>query len=199
MLKANPERTSDVYAQPALRSWYDLLATLMQQRQSGNDLHELADFAIAFGHHLNLNDRDIALLEGGAYVHDVGKLLIPIGVLEYPGKLSRQQQRVMRSHVNLGAQALQLMPALKAFEMFVLHHHERFDGSGYPKKLVGDRIPYLVRVFSLCDVWLALRSQRSYKQAYSCEESIDIMQSEAGAGLHDPELVDRLVGFVGVQ
>ncbi|MBY6017050.1 response regulator [Halomonas denitrificans] len=125
-----------------------------------------------------------------APLHDIGKIGIPDAILGKPGKLNDAEWQVMKTHTELGAQLLEGDDAsvMVMARAIALHHHERFDGAGYPHGLVGDAIPLEARIVAIADVFDALVSVRPYKPALSLEQAIAIIEQSAGTHL-DPTLV----------
>jgi putative two-component system response regulator len=149
------------------------------------------------GFYLDLiEDSFIETIEKASPLHDIGKVGIPDYILLKPGKLTEEEFVIMKSHVEIGYQTLEKMEkqypnnALVKMGMEIaLNHHERWDGSGYPKGKAGESIPLAARIMSLADVYDALRSKRVYKEAYTHEKSMEIIL--AGKGSHfDPLLVE---------
>lgn len=138
----------------------------------------------------DLGDADLLAVQMGALVHDIGKIGIPDQILNKPGPLSTRERVQIERHPEIGAQILRPLPALSAVVPLVLHHHERWDGSGYPHGLKGAAIPRGAQIISLCDVWNALTSDRSYRPAMSDEKARDIISKGAGVEW-DARLVDQ--------
>ena len=127
-------------------------------------------------------------------LHDVGKLGIPDAILRKPGSLTPEEWVVMRQHSTLGGRILMNSSSelLRAGHSIALTHHEKWDGSGYPKGLRGEEIPLQGRICAIADVFDALTSERPYKKAFSNEKAFEIL--EEGKGKHfDPELIDKFV------
>lgn len=129
--------------------------------------------------------RDLAL---GALLHDIGKMHTPDYILLKPDKLTAAEWEIMREHPVVGAKQLERFPLLKPAIPVVLHHHERWDGAGYPHKLAGDEIPLLARLFALVDAFDAMSSDRPYRKASSYAEIRAEIERCAGAQF-DPALV----------
>lgn len=149
--------------------------------------------ALRLAEALGLGEPALTHLRWGAYLHDLGKLAIPDAILKKPGKFTPEEWEQMKTHVTLGeaiARRLGFLPP-EVLEV-IRHHHERWDGGGYPDGLEGVDIPLLARIFALADIYDALTSERPYKRAWSPEEAL--AELERGAGRHfDPELAQIFV------
>jgi len=138
----------------------------------------------------------ISLLECCAPLHDIGKVGIPDRILQKPGKFTPDERRIMQTHTVIAAQvlkkvAMQHSGALGFLHMAIdvaRHHHERFDGQGYPDRLAGDQIPLAARIVAIADVYDALRSPRVYKDGMSHAAALDILLGEVGH--FDPALLE---------
>ncbi len=142
-----------------------------------------------------LSCEQIKLIGMGAVTHDVGKLAIPDAVLNKKGRLTPEEFELMKTHAAKGAQLLSNIPQMREHSAYAyaydiaLHHHERWDGRGYPDGLVGDQTPIWTQVVALADVYDALVSKRCYKDAYSPSQAMDmILQGQCGA--FNPKLLD---------
>ncbi|WP_338015465.1 HD-GYP domain-containing protein [Dyella acidiphila] len=124
----------------------------------------------------------------GALLHDIGKLALPDSILIKPGKLDDEEIRVMRTHPRIGHDMLQRIDFLRGASAIPYSHHERWDGTGYPRGLAGEEIPLAARIFSVVDVWDALSFPRVYKPAWPEAEVLKYLREAAGAQL-DPKLV----------
>lgn len=128
----------------------------------------------------------------GAMLHDLGKIGIPVEILEYPGKLSPQAMTVMRTHVDLTEHILGDNVSEKV-KQIALRHHEKLDGTGYPKGLNGKDLDAPQRIVAVADIISALTGTRSYKDSFPKEKTISILEDMAGNGLVDPEIVSMFV------
>ena len=143
----------------------------------------------ALGRALGLEANLIDELRQGAYLHDIGKLSIPDQILLKPGPLTADEWKIMQLHAATGAAIAAHIPNLSAGALAVIHsHHERWDGTGYPATLAGEEIPFLARIFTVCDVYDALTSERPYKRAWTVEETRTELLSQAGRQF-DPPIV----------
>jgi cyclic di-GMP phosphodiesterase len=134
---------------------------------------------------------DVEMIKLSAPLHDVGKIGIPDSILLKPGKLSKSEIGVMRSHAQIGTEILSRseVPELRLGETIALNHHERWDGGGYPNGLAGAAIPLAARIVSIADVFDALVHERPYKPAWSIKDAVAEIASPRGDQF-DPQLVD---------
>lgn len=181
-------------SQDLLESNLDLMRTLgsaIALRDSDTDTHNyrVALYSIRLAEAVALPSADIADLVVGAFLHDVGKVGIPDAILLKPGPLTAEEFRVMREHPLLGESIVKNSHWLAGARTIVRHHHERYDGSGYPDGLVGNGIPLPARLFAVVDVFDALTTRRPYKPALTLDTALEIMQSDM-AGKLDPKLLD---------
>jgi putative two-component system response regulator len=166
---------------------------------TGDHCERLVQQGKNFGHFLGLSRLEQRDLTWGAYLHDIGKVGIPDAILLKPGKFTLDELQIMRQHVLIGEQICQPLRTMQGVLPIIRHHHERWDGSGYPDGLRGDQIPFLAQVFQLIDVYDALSSERPYKKSYSREEALNVMTQEMERGWRNPELMQRFIEFLGAQ
>lgn len=172
------------------------LALEFKDGETAGHTDRVTSLALRIGHLMGLDDTTLAHLRWGAYLHDVGKLAVPDAILLKPGALDEQEWNVMRSHVTHGqriAVALSFVP--QAALDLVAHHHERWDGRGYPDRLAGDAIPPLARIFAVVDVYDALTSERPYKRAWTHDEAVREIEANAGRQF-DPVVVNAFLRAV---
>lgn len=163
---------------------------------TGDHCDRLVRLGQSFGSFLDLSRHEIRDLVWGAYLHDIGKVGIPDSVLLKRGQLSEEEWTIMRQHVLIGEQICQPLRTMRGVVPIIRHHHERWDGSGYPDHLTGNAIPYLAQVFQLLDIYDALTSERPYKIAHSPQDSLRMMIEETRRGWRNPALMDQFVRFV---
>jgi len=162
-------------------------------------MHSVAVCAlmVALGRELGFDEAQCRTAGTAGLLHDVGKALMPLDILNKPGKLTDQEFDVMRSHPVRGHELLQEARGAVPEAMEVcLHHHERFDGGGYPHKLPNDQLNQLVRMGSICDVYDAITSDRPYKNGWDPADSIGRMASWKGQ--FDPVVFATFVKSVGI-
>ncbi len=162
-----------------------------RSRETGNHVKRVAEYCYVFAKRYGLSEKDALLLKEASPMHDVGKLGIPDAILHKAGKLSNDEWEIMKTHAELGYDMLKFSerPMLKTAATVALTHHEKFDGSGYPKNLVGKEIPIFGRILAICDVFDALGSERCYKKAWPDDDIWELLRSESGKHF-DPVLVD---------
>lgn len=140
----------------------------------------------------------ISTVESMSVLHDIGKVAIPDSVLNKPGKYTNLEYRIMRKHAEIGGELLEDIyketgsEQLRVAKNIVMHHHEKYDGSGYPHGLKGTDIPFAARIVALADVFDALGSQRCYKPSFTRERCRDIISGEKGKHF-DPDVVESFL------
>jgi putative two-component system response regulator len=139
---------------------------------------------------LGLNDHECHLIRHASPMHDIGKIGIPDHILLKPGKLTAEEWTIMKTHSDIGALILSGSESefLQMAEIIAGSHHERWDGSGYPKGLKGEEIPQVSRIVTVCDVFDALTSDRPYKKAWTIEDAVAEMENQSGK-LFDPHVL----------
>jgi HD-GYP domain-containing protein (c-di-GMP phosphodiesterase class II) len=135
-----------------------------------------------------MQDEALLSLKFGALLHDIGKLAIPDAILIKPGKLDEAEMAHMRRHPEIGRELMEQVDFLRRATDIPYAHHERWDGTGYPRGLRGEEIPLAARIFSIVDVWDALSFPRVYKPAWPEPEVLAYLRDAAGSQL-DPQLV----------
>ena len=170
------------------------LARAVEAKDFHTEAHTLrvAAGALALGELLDLDEETLVQLKRGALIHDIGKIGIPDAILLKPGALEAEEAAIMRTHAIIGVAIASPLHSAAAFLDIIRHHHEHFDGHGYPDGLVGQAIPLLARIVSISDTYDALTNLRPYRPARSQQEAIAILQ--AGASTQwDPALVNIFV------
>ena len=171
----------------------EVLATAVDYRDddTGSHVVRIGEYATLLGMKKGLSDKNIEILRHAAPMHDVGKIGIPDAILQKPGKLTREEFEVMKQHTVIGAKIFYNSehPYHIASGIIALTHHEKFDGTGYPRGLEGDNIHIFGRIVALVDVFDALTSDRVYKKAWSDEDALALIREEKGRHF-DPELAE---------
>lgn len=164
-------------------------AIALRDSDTNEHNYRVSLYAIKLAEKIDLNKEDMQKLIKGAFLHDIGKIGISDNILLKNDKLSKDEFNTMKKHVLIGVALVEENGWLKDSTEIILHHHERFDGNGYPHNTKGKNIPKIARIFTIVDVFDALTSKRPYKEAFIYEDSITII--EDGRGTHfDSDLVD---------
>jgi putative two-component system response regulator len=150
----------------------------------------LAAMSVRLGERVGLADGQIKALRRGGIVHDIGKVVVPDSILLKPATLSPDEMEVMRKHPIVGERICAPLKILRLVLPIIRHHHERYDGSGYPDHLRGTEIPLTARILQLADVYDALTTDRPYRKADTPSVALAIMNDEAERGWWDRELLD---------
>lgn len=174
------------------------LALAVEARDSYTSGHcvRLAKIAVELGRRLGLGSEDLRVLRLGGFLHDLGKLGVPDPILLKPGPLTEDERAQMKVHPVMGERLCQPLHSLDAVRPVIRHHHERWDGSGYPDGLAGDMIPLTAQILGLVDVYDALVTWRPYKPPFTPREARQILQKEAAQGLWNPTLLAEFLGLV---
>jgi len=166
-------------------------AVEMRSKETGQHIYRMARYSRLLAELCGLPAREANLIEASAPLHDIGKIAIPDAILNKPGKLQESEMAEMRKHAQYGYDMLadSNSEMLKLGALVALTHHEKWDGSGYPNGLAGDKIPLAGRIVSLADVFDALMSRRSYKEPFPFEKTLGIIVESSGKHF-DPKLVE---------
>lgn len=163
---------------------------------TGDHCSRLAHNGVVLGKALGLGTDELMALRRGGVLHDIGKLGIPDSILLKPGPLTDEEWIIMRQHVDIGARLVGGLKSMRLTVPIIRHHHEKWDGSGYPEGLRGEEIPMLARVFQIVDIYDALAHARPYKRAMNRQQVIEVLEAEAARGWRDPELTDIFLRIV---
>lgn len=162
-------------------------------RESATHVERVAEFAKIFAEALNMEAGEALLLTEAAPMHDIGKIGLPDYIIHKPGALTTDELVVMRSHTKIGHDIFikHDRPLFRIAATIAFEHHERWDGSGYPRGLKAEGISLAGRIVALCDVFDSLSNARPYKKAWTLEQTVKFI--EEGAGHHfDPTLVELM-------
>ncbi|MEG0180671.1 MAG: diguanylate cyclase [Peptostreptococcaceae bacterium] len=151
-----------------------------------------------FANYLELNEKDKLNLKLAAYLHDIGKVEIPEEVLNKKEKLTDSEYEMLKKHPTLGVELIKHIKSFEELLPLIKHHHERYDGRGYPDKLSGEDIPYLARVISIADSFDAITSHRPYNVRRGHADAIKELKRCAGSQF-DPELVDKFIKMIELK
>lgn len=168
---------------------FETLARFFDARDPyvGEHAITVADYASAIGRELGWPEARLKQLRQAALLHDIGKIAIPESILHKPGRLTDEEYKFIQSHAEIGATLIAQSQGLRHLAPFVRHHHEHWDGRGYPEGLAGEKIPIQARIISICDAVEAMASDRPYRQGMSPEQIIAEIDRCAGTQF-DPRL-----------
>ncbi len=174
------------------------MARIVDTRDSdtGDHCERLAELSVLIGSEMGLPAEDLTALRQGGFLHDIGKVATPDAILFKPGPLNADEWEIMRQHTVIGETICRPMRSLRPVLPIIRHHHERWDGSGYPDGLRGEEIPLLARILQLADIYDAIISRRAYKGAFSHEEALALMQQEVDRGWRDPALFSLFLNVI---
>ena len=159
--------------------------------ETGRHSQRVVELARRVGERMALGEEALVELECAGGLHDVGKIGVSDAILLKAGPLDPDEWAAMRSHPALGADMLSRVPGLEGVAAIVLHHHERFDGSGYPYGLAGEEIPLASRILSVCDAFEAMMADRPYRPGLSFEAALAELRAGSGSQF-DPGVVEAL-------
>ena len=170
------------------------LARSIEARDPYTDGHceRLSHLASALGQTLGVGDDQFVALRRAGVLHDIGKVAVPDAILLKPGPLTAEEWRVMRTHAEAGERICKELKSLRHVTPVIRHHHERWDGSGYPDGLRGEDIPLTARILQVTDVYDALTTDRPYRPALSQEQALRTLDQEVRRGWWDAGVVAAL-------
>lgn len=174
------------------------IASAIEDRSSegGKSSARLEGLAQAFGEYILLSNAEISDLIFAARFHDIGTVAIPDAVLLKKGQLTGEERELVKQHVLIGEKICQPLENRRGVLPIIRHHHERWDGSGYPDGLSGEEIPWLAQVFQILDIYDALTSERPYKPALTPTEALEVITEEMEKGWRNPKLVMQFTSFI---
>lgn len=149
----------------------------------------VSEYSVLIGKHVGLSDNDLKNLQIGGLFHDVGKIGVPDAILQKESKLTDDEYSEIKNHPSIGAHILSTATIFKDMIPIVKHHHEKYDGTGYPGKLAGENIPYLARIAAIADSFDAMTSRRTYRDSLPIETVISEFRRCKGTQF-DPKLTD---------
>ena len=152
-------------------------------------------YSVLIGKHIGLSDDDLKALQIGGLFHDIGKIGVPDSILLKESKLTDDEYSEIKNHPSIGAHILSTATIFKNIIPIVKHHHERYDGHGYPSQLQGDKIPYFARITAIADSFDAMTSRRTYRDSLPIETVIEEFETCRGTQF-DPELTDTFLDII---
>jgi len=167
----------------------------LRDHETEGHTRRVVDMTVRIAQELGLSDEEIIPIRRGALLHDIGKMGTPDNILNKPGPLTDEEWQVMRQHPVLAHELLYPILHLRPALDIPYCHHERWDGSGYPRGLKDEEIPLAARIFSVVDVWDALTSDRPYRKAWSAKKALDYIKGQRGS-YFDPAIVDIFLSLI---
>ena len=155
----------------------------------------VSELSVLIGKHLGLSEEDLKTLQIGGLFHDIGKIGVPDTILQKESKLTDDEYSEIKNHPSIGAHILSSATIFKDIIPIVKHHHERYDGHGYPSQLAGENIPYLARITAVADTFDAMTSKRSYRDALSLETVISEFERCKGTQF-DPKIANVFLDMI---
>jgi HD-GYP domain-containing protein (c-di-GMP phosphodiesterase class II) len=167
---------------------------LLDLRDLNTGVHStrLAEWGLRVARDLGVPESCMSDLEMGALLHDIGKIGVPDGILNKPGRLTPEEYEFVKRHPEFGWAVLRKLQGFEQASLYVLHHHENFDGTGYPAKLKGSEIPIGSRIVSVIDAFDAMVSSRPYRKGLPLEEAIRRLNESSGTQF-DPNVIKSFI------
>jgi len=169
-------------------------AVEMRDESTGHHTHRVTTYSLMLGDALGVSESERRLLQVAAPLHDIGKIGIEDQILRKPESLSSEEFGKMKSHVTRGADIIQMIPGLADAMPIIRHHHERWDGTGYPDRLAGEKIPRLARIVAVADAFDAMTSDRPYRLGLSLDHAFAEVARQSGTHF-DPKAAQAFLGI----
>jgi len=170
----------------------------LRDKETEGHTQRVTELTMELARKFGFSEEQLINIRWGALLHDIGKMGVPDSILLKPDKLTDAEWENMRKHPTFAIEMLEPIGYLKSSLDIPYCHHEKWDGSGYPRGLKGEVIPLAARLFAVVDVWDALRSDRPYRKGWSAEETIEFIRNQAGSHF-DPKVVDQFLQIVEQQ
>jgi len=169
----------------------------LRDRETQGHTQRVTDLTVRLARAAGMSEEELAHVRRGALLHDIGKMGIPDAILLKPDTLTEEEWVVMRQHPTQAYELLSPIAYLRPALAIPYCHHEKWDGSGYPRGLKGEEIPLAARLFAVVDVWDALRSDRPYRPAWPDDKALEYIRSQAGKHF-DPQAVELFLRVLNV-
>ena len=167
----------------------------LRDKETEGHTQRVTELTVRLARALDVQEEELVHIRRGALLHDIGKIGVPDAILLKPGPLNEDEWAIMRRHPSLAYDLLSPIPFLRPALNIPYCHHEKSDGTGYPRGLKGEQIPLSARIFAVVDVWDALRSDRPYRKGWPEEKARDYVRSNSGIHF-DPRVVQVFLGLV---
>jgi putative nucleotidyltransferase with HDIG domain len=178
----------------------EALARTVDAKSSWTSGHSerVAEMAVKIARAMGWDDKRLETLFRGGLLHDIGKIGVPLAILDKPGKLTEEEYAKVKDHSAIGAKILEPINAYADIIPMVIQHHERYDGKGYPRGLAGKAIDINARILAVADVYDALISSRPYRQGWIEDKVVELLKNEAGRQF-DPDVVEAFLGILATS
>lgn len=167
----------------------------LRDKETEGHSQRVTELAVRLARAMGVPKKDVTQIRWGALLHDIGKMGIPDAILLKPARLTDEEWEIMRRHPVYAYQLLSPMPYLRPLLDIPYCHHEKWDGTGYPRGLKGEDIPLTARIFAVADVWDALRSDRPYRPAWTAHKAREYIRDQAGTHF-DPKVVEVFLQII---
>jgi putative nucleotidyltransferase with HDIG domain len=167
----------------------------LRDEETHEHTQRVTDLTLRLARAMKVEESQLLHIRRGALLHDIGKIGVPDKILLKPDKLTDEEWRQMRKHPEFAYELLSSIRYLQPALDIPYCHHEKWDGTGYPRGLKGEQIPIAARIFAIVDVWDAVTSDRPYRKAWSTEEALGYIQEQAGK-YFDPQVVDVFLKLI---
>jgi putative nucleotidyltransferase with HDIG domain len=164
-----------------------------RDKETEGHSQRVTEMTVKMAQSIGILDEDLVQVRRGALLHDIGKLGVPDGILLKPGTLTNEEMDIMKKHPIIAYEILSPIAFLRKAIDIPYCHHEKWDGTGYPRGLKGEQIPLAARIFSVVDVFDALLSDRPYREAWTKEKTLEYIREQSGIHF-DPEIVEKFIG-----
>jgi putative nucleotidyltransferase with HDIG domain len=194
------ERSHD----PDIRTAYERVAptiyaltAAIDAKDSYTFIHSMnvSKYAVILAESLDMNSNDIEIIRDAGLLHDIGKISIPERILQKTSRLTDEEYAIMKTHVENSTKMIRYLPDMDYVIPAVVGHHERYDGTGYPRGLAGQNIPYMARILTIADCFDAMTAKRPYKQALSVDYAVNELEKNSGTQF-DPVLVKQFIELI---
>ena len=170
----------------------------LRDRETEGHTQRVTDMTLKLARKMGLSDERLVAIRRGALLHDIGKMGIPDYILHKPEPLSDEEQQIMRRHPQLAYDMLEPIAYLRDSLDIPYCHHEKWDGTGYPRRLSGTQIPLEARLFTIVDVWDAVTTDRPYRKSWSRQKALEYIRAENGKHF-DPQLLEIFLQEIGIN
>lgn len=167
----------------------------LRDKETEGHTQRVTEITVRMARIYGMSEKEIIHIRRGALLHDIGKMGIPDSILLKDGPLTPEEEKIMHNHPTYAFEMLSPIAYLRPALDIPYCHHEKWDGTGYPRKLKGEQIPLAARIFALADIWDALSSKRRYRQAWSREHVVEFIRSRSGTHF-DPDLVELFIANI---